>query len=82
MKRLVVAGLDRADQILDEVLYRPAVVKLTESLPRWWLCDLSKLSIRLDERWSTGYWNSESWAPGPPCEACDGVAQHQTIRKF
>lgn len=60
MKRFVVAGLDRADQILDEVLYRPAVVKLTERLPRCWLCDLSKLSMRPDVRWSTSYWNSES----------------------
>ena len=70
MKRFVVAGLDRADRVLDQLLYRPAVVKLTARLPRWWLCDLSKLSIRLDDRWSIGYWDAESLAPGPPCDAC------------
>lgn len=70
MKRFVVAGLDRADQLLDAVLYRPAIVELTAWLPRWWLCDLSKLSMRLDDRWSTGYWDGESWVPVAACEAC------------
>lgn len=69
MKRLLVAVLARADALLDEVLYRPAVVRAFGWLPRWWLCDLARLSVRLDERWRTGYWD-DGTVPGAPCEAC------------
>jgi hypothetical protein len=30
---------------IDEVAYRPAVVKVTMPLPRWWRCDLARLSM-------------------------------------
>lgn len=57
---------------IDAVLYRPAVVKLSAWLPRWWNCQLAHLSMRLDDRWGTGYWRSESApaAPNGPCDAC------------
>jgi hypothetical protein len=41
-------------------------------LPRWWSCQLAHLSIWLDERWGTDYWEGDS-APAVPqglCEAC------------
>jgi hypothetical protein len=70
VKRAIVVGLAQADHVLDEVLYRPAVVKAFMWLPRWWRCDLAKASIALDERWSTGYWSAGDLFPGPTCEAC------------
>ncbi len=70
MKRIVVGVLARVDEGLDEVLYRPAVVKAFSWVPRWWLCDLAKLSMRLDDRWGTRYWDDAGTAPGEPCEAC------------
>jgi hypothetical protein len=70
MKRIVVRALARTDEVVDELLYRPAVMKAFSHLPRWWLCDLAKLSMRMDDRWGTGYWKSAWIAPGGPCEAC------------
>ena len=70
MKRAVIRGLALVDEALDEVLYRPAIVKAFMWLPRWWLCDLAKLSMVLDDRWAVGYWEKASIAPGQPCEAC------------
>ena len=69
MKRTVVVALARLDEALDEVLYRPAVVKAFAWVPRWWQCDLAKFSMSLDDRWLVGYWN-EAIAPNGPCEAC------------
>ena len=68
--RLLVAVLAGADQALDALLYRPAVVRAFQWAPRWWLCDLAKLSMRLDDAWATGWWDADSWVPGGPCEAC------------
>ena len=70
MKRTMVVALARMDGVLDAVLYRPAVVKAFLWLPRWWLCDLAKWSMRLDDHWGTGYWESAVIAPADPCEAC------------
>lgn len=70
MKRLLIRALAKADEALDAVLYRPAVVKAFIWLPRWWLCDLAKLSIALDDRWQVGYWDEAGIFPGGPCEAC------------
>ena len=67
-KRLLVRVLGRACLAVDAVAYRPAVVRLTLPLPRWWDCELGRLSVRLDRRWSTGYWGD--WAPGQSCAAC------------
>ena len=69
MKRAIVVGLAKVDGALDEVLYRPAVVKAFAWVPRWWQCDLAKFSMALDDRWLVGYW-SEAIPPGRPCEAC------------
>jgi hypothetical protein len=70
VKRSVVIALAKVDEALDEVLYRPAVVKAFCWVPRWWLCDLAKLSMRFDDRWRTGYWDDTGIPPGEPCEAC------------
>ena len=70
MKRVLVASLAKVDEAIDEVLYRPTVVRAFIWLPRWWMCDLAKLSIRLDDIWATGYWDAAGIAPGQACEAC------------
>jgi hypothetical protein len=70
LKRAVVVSLAKADEVLDEVLYRPAVVKAFAWLPRWWLCDLAKLSVGLDGRWDIGYWDHDWIIPGGKCDAC------------
>ena len=64
-RRSIAVGLNTACTAVDYVAYRPAVVKLTSPLPRWWRCDLARLSIYLDARWGCGYWGSES-APARP----------------
>jgi hypothetical protein len=68
-RRSLVAALDRACGVVDAVAYRPAVVKLTSRLPRWWRCELARLSVWLDDRWSTGYW-ADGGAPEGLCDAC------------
>jgi len=70
MRRAIVITLEKADEALDEVLYRPAVVKATLGLPRWWLCELAKASRWLDDRWHVGYWDDDAIVPGGACEAC------------
>jgi hypothetical protein len=67
-KRFIVGALNRLCTWVDELAYRPAVVKLTLPLPRWWSCQLSKLSIHLDGRWATGYWSN--WGIGGICDVC------------
>lgn len=52
-------------------MYRPLVVKLFVWSPRWWLCDLAKFSMLLDDRWSVGYRDNAGIAPGEACEACE-----------
>lgn len=70
MKRTVVAALAKLDEAIDEVRYRPLVVKVFAWVPRWWLCDLAKFSMVLDDRWNAGYWDEAGIAPGDACEAC------------
>lgn len=70
IQHFVVSGLEKADEIVDEVLYRPVVVRAFRWLPRWWQCDLAKLSMALDDRWSSGWWENAWIAPGGPCDAC------------
>lgn len=72
LKRAVVRGLNRACTWVDDVAYRPVVVRLTARLPRAWNCQLAHLSMALDDRWGTGYWQSElaPAAPNGPCAAC------------
>jgi hypothetical protein len=78
MKRHVVVVLAKLDEAVDELLYRPAVVKATTWLPRWWRCDLAKLSMRLDESWSTEYW-IHLGGPGALCAACRRRAAWMTL---
>jgi hypothetical protein len=67
---MVVRVLATIDAALDELLYRPAVVKLFCWLPRWWQCDLARASMVLDDRWGLGYWTAAGIAPGSACDAC------------
>ncbi len=72
LKRSIVRLLNTACTCVDDVAYRPAVVRLTLPLPRWWTCQLARLSMRLDDRWGMGYWEGDA-APAAPvgtCEAC------------
>jgi hypothetical protein len=64
--------LNRACDLVDAIAYRPAVVRLTRRLPFFWHCQLARASITLDERWGTGYWDSDSAPPVPEglCDAC------------
>jgi hypothetical protein len=65
-RTLVVVVLERACAAVDAVAYRPAIIKLTLRLPRWWQCGLARLSVRLDDRWGVGYWTT-----GRPTRVCD-----------
>jgi hypothetical protein len=69
MRLLLVRVLAMVDEALDEVLYRPAVVKVFSWLPRWWMCDLARLSMWLDDRWATRWWEAVI-EPDGPCQAC------------
>jgi hypothetical protein len=79
VKRSVIRALALVDEALDEVLFRPAVVKAFKWVPRWWLCDIAKLSMTLDERWGVGYWDQADITPGRPCEACGRRASIHVI---
>ncbi len=70
MKQGVVGTLAKVDEALDKLLYRPAIVKAFVWIPRWWLCDMAKLSIWLDHRWSAGWWAAAGIEPNGPCQAC------------
>jgi hypothetical protein len=78
MKRFVVVTLERVDVGIDALAYRPAVVKAFAWLPWWWSFGLAKLSVRLDDRWSTGYW-AEVPVPSGTCAACERRAAHLVI---
>lgn len=78
MKRALVRALEIACRAMDEVLYRPAVVKAFAWVPRWWSCELAKLSITLDDRWGTSVWEG-SIVPGAPCGACGRRASISVI---
>jgi hypothetical protein len=64
--------LNSACVAVDEVAYRPVVVLLTRPLPVAWTCQLAHLSMRLDDRWGTGYWSGADApaVPGGRCRAC------------
>jgi hypothetical protein len=64
-KLRLVRALNTACRAVDDVAYRPAVVRLTMPLPRWWNCELAHLSMRLDDHWGTGYWKGDI-APAAP----------------
>jgi hypothetical protein len=68
MKRFLVVALAKVDEALDAVLYRPAVVKATMWMPRWYSCEIARLSELLDERWQVGWWNDSG--PEGLCEIC------------
>ena len=72
IKRAIVRGLNDACWAVDEIAYRPVVVRLTLWLPRWWRCDLARLSMYLDDRWGLDWWRSDDAPPAPSgvCAAC------------
>jgi len=80
--RVLVALLNRACVAVDAVAYRPSIVKLGMPLPRWWNCELARLSIRLDDRWETRFWDDywEDWRPGGVCDICGRRASWLTYR--
>jgi hypothetical protein len=67
-KRSTLAALELACNLVDRVAYRPVVIRLTQPLPRWWRCDLSRLSVWLDARWRVGYWDDRG--PSGLCDIC------------
>jgi hypothetical protein len=69
VKLFLVRALATLDEAVDAVLYRPAVVKVFSWLPRWWMCDLAKVSMWLDDRWATRWW-VRAVEPDGPCQAC------------
>ncbi len=71
VKRVVIRVLAKVDEAVDEVLYRPAVVKVFQWAPRWWLCDLAKLSMALDDRWNVGYWETQESPSGSHARPVD-----------
>jgi len=72
IKLAFIGALYRTCGLIDDVAYRPAVVKLTRRLPWFWCCQLSHLSMTLDDRWQTGFWQGPNTPPAPdgPCDAC------------
>ncbi len=86
VRRGIVTALWRMDDYVDWILLRPVTVQLFSFLPRWWQCELAKLSERLDERWKTGVWNiqldpnvNERLIVGPVCDACRKRASSVTV---
>jgi hypothetical protein len=76
-KRSIVRGLDVACRAIDKLAYRPAVVRATMRVPRWWNCELARLSVLLDDRWHTGNWGD--WRPGSVCDVCGRRAAWLTL---
>jgi len=74
----IVKGLDSACGLVDAVVYRPAVVRLTVRIPRWWRCELARSSEHLDDRWGTGYWG-EFAAPNGLFDVCQRRAAWLTV---
>jgi len=68
----IVRALNGACCAVDSLAYRPAIVRLTRGLPRWWRCELGRLSMWVDDRWETGFWTGQDapCPPGGPCQAC------------
>ena len=78
MRRLVIVALEKVDEGIDALMYRPAVVKAFAWSPWWWSCGLAKLSVCLDDRWGTGYW-ADGPVPSGTCAACARRAAHLVI---
>lgn len=74
LKLTVIRGLNSMCVAIDAIAYRPAVVKATLWLPRWWSCQLADVSMRLDDRWGLGYWDSDE-APAASEGLCDACAR-------
>jgi hypothetical protein len=83
-KLLIVRALQVACTLVDDLAYRPLVVRLTGWMPRWWSCQLSHLSMKLDDRWHTGFWRSPDAPPIPEglCDACGRRAAWLVVGGF
>jgi hypothetical protein len=79
MRLWAVILLAKMDGLVDEIAYRPAVVRALSWSPAFWSCQAAKLSIRLDKRWATGYWTDDDGYPGPLCEACGRRASNSVV---
>jgi hypothetical protein len=81
LESAIVRVLNWSCSVIDWFAYRPAVVKLTERLPWFWMCQSAHASIALDRRWRTGFWSSADapTAPDGPCDACGRRAALFTI---
>jgi hypothetical protein len=81
LKVFVIKLLIRLCGSIDAIAYRPAIVKATLWLPRWWCCHFAHVSMRLDDYWKLGYWDSEEAPPAPdgPCDACKRRAAWLTV---
>ncbi len=66
---IIVRGLNACCNAVDLVAYRPFAVKAIEWSPVFWRCQLANLSIKLDNKWKTAYWDSE--IPETPLDLCD-----------
>ena len=60
MRRVTVSFLSAVHRVVDWLVYRPAVVRLFVFLPRWWNCNLVRLSTCLNARWNAEYWTDDS----------------------
>lgn len=69
-KLMIVRGLNACCTVVDAIVYRPFMVKLTAWSPLWWHCQLARLSIKLDDHWQTGFWDADD-APACPDKICD-----------
>ena len=69
VRRRIVSVLNGACEMIDTVVYRPAVVKLAAPLPVWWSCQFARWSGWLDHRWGTGYWR-DGGLPRGICGIC------------
>jgi hypothetical protein len=68
----IVRLLNTICERVDDIAYRPAFVKVTQRLPWFWCCQLAHFSMKLDDRWGTGFWKGTKAPPAPdgPCDAC------------
>lgn len=63
-----VASLAALCDPVDSLVYRwkhPLIRLIAHA----WNCRLARLSVGLDNRWHTGFWDGGR-RPGPPCEIC------------
>lgn len=76
IRTAIVIGLGKTCELIDAVLYRPKVMRVTQRFPLFWNCQSAKLSWRLDDRWGIEWWG-DTGRPDGTCEACHRRAAWQ-----